>query len=188
MKYFTNTIDYPNNITDNLLPYNEMWGYVSSTFLNGFINYVDVIQCHVLDKYVDEENYEYYEDNICECSYRESNSASQEWKKFKGPKSELLKNVIDGKFCFSHTKLNCFMDDIIILGKIKSDDESTNKYMFFWFDCDVSNCAVGRFETTDSEEQVLEELKLYLKERVSDNYIKGYTLLPDSFIEGWVSF
>jgi hypothetical protein len=37
-----------------------------------------------------------------------------------------------------HTNLNDLHDDILILG------ETENHYYFFWYDCDCSDCAIGR--------------------------------------------
>ena len=66
-------------------------------------------------------------------------------------------------------------------------------------DMDVSDCCIGKFQTTDSEEIICESLtnwlekqKLENKGRVfckdHDNGILGFHELPKSFIEGWVSF
>ena len=99
----------------------------------------------------------------------------------------------------SHTKLSQFGDDIIVLGKIESDEPGPNKYMLFWFDMDVSDCGIGRFETTDTNDTVfealvnwLEEQKLENKGKVFekhyDNGLLNFYELPTSFIEGWVSF
>ena len=71
--------------------------------------------------------------------------------------------------------------------------------MFFWFDMDVSDCSIGRFETSDSKNIVFESLKNWLDEQKKenegkifqeqyDNGILNYHELPVSFIEGWVSF
>lgn len=98
-----------------------------------------------------------------------------------------------------HTKLRQFDDDIILLGKIEHSRDSLNRFMFFWFDMDSSDCCIGRFETVDSNEVVLDSLKNWLKGEViknegrvfiedCDNGILGFHELPKSFINGWLSF
>jgi hypothetical protein len=94
----------------------------------------------------------------------------------------------------THTKLSQFGDDIIILSEI-----GENTYMFFWFDMDVSDCYIGRFETTDSKDKVIDSLTNWLNKQKEenegkefyegiDNGIWGYHELPLSFLEGWISF
>lgn len=159
MDYFEDTIDYPNDIALNPIPMNTLWSYVSSTFLNGFINYVTPLKIFVLDRYEPD-------------------------------KTEEIKNLKKQ----AHTKLGQFGDDIIILSKI-----GNNVYMFFWFDMDVSDCCIGRFETTDSKNEVIISLTNWLDEQkaenagkeyqeMMDNGILNYHELPMSFLEGWISF
>lgn len=99
-----------------------------------------------------------------------------------------------------HTDFSCFGDDIIILAKVESEyDLSRNVFMFFWFDMDVSDCAIGRFETTDKPYQVFDALKNWLEAKKNDNHAKffmedhdngvlNYHELPTSFCNGWMSF
>lgn len=49
--YFIDVVDYPTEIVHNPIPYGTMWNYISSTFLNGVINYVKPISCYVIDRY-----------------------------------------------------------------------------------------------------------------------------------------
>lgn len=49
--YFHSTVDYPKNKVHFPIPYGTMWAYISSTYLNGFINYVRPISVFVLDRY-----------------------------------------------------------------------------------------------------------------------------------------
>jgi hypothetical protein len=164
MDYFSDEVEYPSEIAFNILPMNTWWNKVSSTFVNGFINYVKPIKAYVLDRY-------------------------------EADKTEAIKNIKD-EF---HTDLSCFYDDVILLAKIESDDETLNRFMLFWFDMDVSDCGIGRFETTDNDQQVLESLTNWLDELKKDNagktfnpnYDNGvlnYHPLPLSFLTGWISF
>jgi len=49
--YFEDQIEYPRDVVSNPLPYGEVWTYISSTFLNGFINYVKPIKIFLIDRY-----------------------------------------------------------------------------------------------------------------------------------------
>jgi len=51
MSYFDETVEYPQDIALNPVPMNTLWCYVSSTFLNGFINHVTPLKVFVLDRY-----------------------------------------------------------------------------------------------------------------------------------------
>lgn len=57
-----------------------------------------------------------------------------------------------------HTKLCNLQDDILILGKTR------NHYYFFWFDCDVSDCAIGRKKINGLNDKIM--IKWF------DNYVE----------------
>lgn len=191
--YFDDNIDYPNEVAHNPLPYGTVWCYISSTFLNGFINYVKPIKVYQLDRYE-------CEDEPKEVDYRDKGDYGANWKKFTGTKSELRKLVLDEKIQFAHTKLHLFGDDIALLAEIENNEEDgKGRYMFFWFDCDVSDCCIGKFETTDTKEEVIQSMVNWLEETKEenkgkivepnyDNGIVNYTELPISFLEGWLNF
>ena len=191
--YFDDNIDYPNEVAHNPLPYGTVWCYISSTFLNGFINYVKPIKVYQLDRYE-------CEDEPQEVDYRDKGDYGANWKKFTGTKAELRKLVLDEKIQFSHTKLHLFGDDITLLAEIENNEEDgKGRYMFFWFDCDVSDCCIGKFETTDTKEEVIQAMVNWLEETKEenkgkivepnyDNGIVNYTELPISFLEGWLKF
>lgn len=178
--YFNENIEYPKEISHNPIPYGTVWSYVSSTFLNGFINYVRPIYCCVIDRYTPDDEEIKYND-------------------FNGTKKELLDLILSNKFDIHHTKLNCFQDDIIILARILTENNDLDKYMFFWFDMDCSDCCIGKFETNDSEDTVIESIKNWLNREKRENHgftvqvnrdngIINYHELPITFISGWVSF
>ena len=179
--YFQDDMEYPKNIIDNPIPYGEVWTYVSSTFLNGFINYTDPLACFVIDRYTSPDKEEI------------------QFKEFKGMKKDLIESILSNDFKMVHTKLNCFDDDIIILGKIDSNDELFNSFIFFWFDMDVSDCSIGKFKTSDSEEDVIQSVINWLDNEKEfnkdsefcpglDNGIINYTRLPLTFLKGWMKF
>lgn len=189
--YFTNETDYPNFKAHNILPYGELWNYVASTFLNGFINYVTPIKIYQIDRYAIES-----EQVTAKYSDKTNSGLHQV---FIGTKSELRKLIIKDTAIFYNTKIGMFHDDIVVLAKIET--EKSNKiacYMLFWFDTDVSDCSIGRFQTLDSQEEIIQSLvnwldylkegkKKYVEEGYDDGLI-NYTDLPLSFCQSWMSF
>ncbi|MCK9416139.1 hypothetical protein M0Q97_05725 [Candidatus Dojkabacteria bacterium] len=191
--YFNDEIQYPKEIVHNPIPYGTVWTYVSSTFLNGFINYVNPIACFVIDRYTaDDVEIE----NVILCN---KGDILCNWYDWKGSKKELTDAIVSGEKKMHHTNLGCFDDDIIILAKIETENNDTNKYIFFWFDMDVSDCSIGKFETNDIESDVIQSVINWLDkcklenmgnniEEYIDNGIINYHQLPLEFIKGWVSF
>jgi len=52
LDYFDDHVEYPGDtVAGNPLPINEFWQYISSTFLDGFINYVDIIEGYQIHRY-----------------------------------------------------------------------------------------------------------------------------------------
>lgn len=106
-------------------------------------------------------------------------------------KAELIESSIKKE---KHANLRIFNDDVIVLGRIYS-----NKYMFFYFDYDVSDCMIGRFETDDDTEVIVQSIVNWLEECKVRN--TGYTMtehtesgridymqLPYEFFIGWLSY
>jgi len=190
--YFEDNIEYPSEVAHNPIPYGTIWTYVSSTFLNGFINYVNPIGCYLIDRYTPDN------ENISDRCISYQKKDDNKWLKFDGTKGELKDKILSGEFKMYHTKLDCFGDDIVILSEIETENEVTGKYMFFWFDMDCSDCSIGKFETTDTKEQVIESVINWLEkdkseninktvEKYSDSGIVNYTKLPLSFLKGWIT-
>lgn len=188
--YFDDTIEYPKNVIDNPIPYGEAWTYISSTFLNGMINYANPISCYVVNRYRKEDDM--VQASVCD------RGKFGNWYNFKGTKKELINAIISGDKEVYHTKLSCFEDDIIIVAKIEDDySDDNNKYIFFWFDMDVSDCSIGKFKTTDSEQMIICSVENWLTEEFTKNKeheerheadSPGYYKLPLSFLKGWISF
>lgn len=193
--YFIDNVEYPRNVAHNPIPYGTVWNYISDTFLNGFINYIKPIECYLIDRYTPDN-----EDISDRCvSYRNKNT--YEWLSFKGTKGGLKELILSDKIEMYHTKLSCFGDDIIILGEIETNDENEELglYMFFWYNMDCSDCSIGKFQTEDTKEEVVQSIINWLEECKSenknniiheniDNGIINYTKLPLSFIGGWIKF
>jgi len=187
--YFDDSIDYPGGVVHNPIPYGTVWNYISSTFLNGFINYAEPIAVFLIDRYTaDDEDL-----SDREISYHDKDDFPN-WKKFEGTKAQLRDDIISGEKEFFHTNLSCFGDDIVILGDIGKGD-----FVFFYFDMDVSDCSIGKFETDDKKEDVIQSIINWLEEEKENNKeyeikpnldsgIINYHQLPLSFIKGWVKF
>jgi len=191
--YFEDYSEYPKEIARNPIPYGTVWTYVSSTFLNGFINYVKPICCFLLDRYTPDNK------NIGDRNISYQNKDEREWLKFDGTKKELKDKIISGEIKMYHTSLDCFGDDIVILSEIETENDEIGKYMFFWFDMDCSDCSIGKFETIDTKEEVIQSVINWLDdcrlkkqnkivEEHSDSGIINYTELPISFLSGLIKF
>jgi len=193
--YFEDNIDYPSQVAHKLLPYGTVWCYVSSTFLNGIVNYVKPINCFVLERYTRAD------EDIGDRNFRVCNKGEfGKWHKWEGTKKELIEAFTAGEIELCHTDMSCFGDDIALLAEIEANEaDGKGRYMFFWFDCDVSDCCIGRFETTDTKEQVAQAMVNWLDESKEgnkgkiveegcDNGIVNYTELPISFLKGWLEF
>lgn len=174
--YFKNSVDYPRILTGEILPFDEVWMYVSYCFLNAFINYVKPIKIYSIGRYTpDEELIEYGKEKLT--------------------KKELRDKIIANEIKEYHTELNCLRDDIVVLARI----EDSGDYIFFYFDMDVSDCSIGRIKTEDSQNGIVQSVINWLEdeknknkgksfEKNMDNGIINYYELPNSFFRGWVGY
>lgn len=115
--------------------------------------------------------------------------------RYNDDKTEQIKNLKNN----SNTNLREFGDDVIILAQIENYKVGINMYMLFWFDCDVSDCKIGRFETDDHHVLVEQSLVNYLDEmkkeneghpffEFKDNGVLNYHEVPLTWLSGWLSF
>lgn len=84
-----------------------------------------------------------------------------------------------------HTKLNVFGDDVLLLGRSERGD-----WWYFWFDCDVSDCSIGKFED-ELGADVPTEFAAYVEERAKDLARPGLPEVHELDVKkicGWVSF
>ena len=103
-KYFTEVKDYPDISIGEILPFGQLWSYVSSGFCNAFINYGKPIACFVIDR------------------YRPLNTQlSVPEVKFKGTKQELIYKVMFSEVYFKHTHLGVFRDDIVVVLELRKN-------------------------------------------------------------------
>lgn len=156
---FKDSEEYPENLAESGVPQNMMFEYVSSTFLNGLINYITPFWACVLERYTTWKNVD-----------------TAQWKEY---------------LQVPHLKLRDFDDDIFVLG------ETENSFWFFWFDCDVSDCAVGRIDKSVTTKENMKNLLIdwitsheYIEREPNTESIVGnyYELPVEAFECGWTSF
>lgn len=157
MGFFPSGVDYPEyGKVNEILPLGELWSYVSNRFLNGFVNGClnhEAMKCFVAGRYksADEELR-----NLDRHYFQESTNSWVPAKEFFGDQLINKKAVYDAVMksgSMSRYELDAFEDDVLILTKVKSE-AGKPMYWFFWFDQDVSDCAIGRFKTDMPEEEV----------------------------------
>lgn len=142
MKYFIENEEYPKFSDSEILPLGTEYVYVSSTFLNGFINYQDIVKAVLIKRYSEAD--------------------------IKLPEKPDF-----------HTKIHEFGDDVLILSK------HNDTYWYYWFDCDVSDCCIGRFKTSDTEEEIIIE---FMKSINDNDFIDEFLEIPNDYFTGWISF
>jgi len=184
-RYLPDSVMYPSRMPWEF-DSGTMYEYVSSTMLNGFINYGSVMSAWLINR------------------YRSLDRPMPEWAdpeevEDNGPKRQLVdKWLADTR---GHPNIGVLDDDVLILTKRKhsAHDTTEGKYAFFWFDCDVSDCCIGKFETNDPEADVIRRFRDYVTEKnktVGQSYgkaddkgeVEAATELPASRFRGWISF
>lgn len=173
--YFGSTEDYPENLAIYPLRKNILYNYVSSSYLDGFINYVKPIKAFVLNRCVD------WNDNI----YAELDILYRGKEKIQltenNTKLEVYEELI--KPDVTNDELWVFNDDVVILANAL--DKITGKifYFFFWFDIDTSDCSIAKIETDDPEEIVINKFVDHILD-ISERFIsKDIKEIPVAFFE-----
>ncbi len=190
MDYFQHTEESP-RIGDkiDILPIGTMWQYVSGSFLNGFVNAFRgaPLKAYVLGRYTsaDEAVYENTDDRP---SYQEP-PGSFKWQQVEDSLTKRqLFDLLTEPQRLAHTKLGIFSDDVLALFQSKLEN-GQNCYWFFWFDQDVSDCGIGRFNTDNDPDIVIAAFDTYVAER-STAIGCGHEPwpLPSHFFTGWMEF
>lgn len=178
-RYLPDSVMYPRGMPWDF-PLHVMQEYVSSSLLNGFINYGTVLSAWLINR------------------YRSLDRPAPEWAadEDRGPKRALVDKFLANER--AHPNIGILDDDVLILTRCKHADPKEVEYAFFWFDCDVSDCCIGRFKTDDPEADVVARFKAYVFEKnkaMGDSYglnqgeeAEPPTELPVSRMNGWISF
>ena len=181
--YFPRAVDYPGAKVSNILPYGELWCYVANSFLNGFVNYVTPLSWWLVNRYTG------WDAILKDVSHTDP-PGSLNWTKKDFTKRELFNLWKQHPKMFVHTHLHIFGDDIVMLGHCP-DNPTT--YMYFWFDSEVSDCQIGRFQTDDHPTWVaaaFNEHAAKVGRAVSDDYGQHLDAekMPLELLGGWFSF
>lgn len=156
-------------------PMNDhVYAYVSTTYLNGFINYVDIIGAYMTRRYKE-----------LAANITVINSSDLSWE-------DSCALIDKGQQFHTNVADSDEYDDIHILAKCG------NYYYYFWSDCDCSDSCIGKFEKSrfESDEEALAAMKeeiigyniwdkdqAYVREHESD-YLK---YIPRSFFSEWIT-
>jgi hypothetical protein len=167
----------PNNKINNILPFGELWAYISSDLLNGFINYVKVEKAFVINRH---------------------HGLTEELPK---PIS-ILRHVFRTKVeifdavtkpnAVHHAKLDSwFQDDVLILAKDK-DDEDGVIFIFFWFDRFPGDSCIGRFKLSETDfktkEAMIESFSQYAVSKSTHKSNEPPQEIPLHYFDnGWLS-
>lgn len=199
-KYLDYGVEHP-KIGGVILPLGIEYIDVSSSFLDGFINYYLPLRAYLLNCSIDWDT-TFEKDDIPEilmsskapllhdAKYTVIKSEYEGYNRLRFPTKRdiytaTLKNA---KYMETNTSISMFRDDVVILGKSRL---LSNEYMVFYYDTDVSNCCIGRFQTEDTQQEVIKEFDRYeLYERPENRgYYNGQPkpLTMDVF-RGWLKW
>lgn len=166
--YFDNYDDHEYDFAFKPLPSGVLSEYVSSTYLDGFINYVTIIKAFLLTRY-----YEW--DYLNERRNPEKRTKRQQFDWIKSGKGDC------------HTKIyRDFDDDVLILAKAYNYDKTLFRWIVFYYDRDVSDCMIGAFETEDSDEEVISLFSKYAQTIIT-NHQNEAEEIPSNLLTGWIS-
>lgn len=185
--YFNERIDNPDCLAYEIMPYGVLWqDAFPSVFFDAFLNKIVPLKLWLLD------------DNTPDDKELNIHNSHVKNKFPKGTKKELKDFVLNGG-SFTHTNLIIFEDNLILLGKIESEDNTfgLNQYMFMLLEIyDKYGGQLGRFETEDTPEQVaqsivntLEDPEFWSGSDLECDPLKPrYTELPIGFLQGHLSY
>ena len=190
MKYFKKLDKF--SVDRTILPFGTRYSNVSTTFLNGFINYFEPIKAFCLCNYHswDEplENGKGWEINLNEVAnldHLHQNqvhlSESHLWGTYKFFKKKDLFKAITLPKAINYLHVSDFRDDVVILSK---NENKFDEYIFFWYNLG-GRCSIGRFKTNDTIEDVIAEFERFVAIRDSDNLRKE---IPLHTFADWISF
>lgn len=152
------TEEYPGAKLLSGLEHGVFYYYVSSSYLEGIVNYTKPVAGVLLERY-----------DVLDRAKAQT--------------------IIDTRVVkrIGHPRLEAFEDDVILLCTPNSTSEADgdpNEYYMFWFDRDVSDCCVGRFNSTDTREQVIADFKMWV-ESLCDRSQQGAVRKNANGCGGW---
>lgn len=177
---FNEAIDYPKICgAVELLPVGTQYNYVSSVFLNGLINMAGTpIAAFGVFAYDDVDG------QIGRPVQYKDPANTSIWKRTpeQMTRREVFSLLIEpGRLM--HADLNDLDCCVFVLCRSGQD-----VYWAFEFDQDVSDCSVGRFESSLPEEQLIEIFRNRAEQFAEYHQVKEVFEIPQSFFSGWISF
>jgi hypothetical protein len=148
---------YPENVADRGVPQNTIYSYISTTFLNGFINYVEIKHVMMIERYT-----EFNDEKI---------------KKY----IEHLKSEYNTDYSGSYNteETGKVVDDIILIG------ETEESIWLFWSDRDCSDSCIGRVAKSEEITTLLVKESLIRFIGDYDDCSGKYAELP--IPRGWIT-
>lgn len=153
-----------------------IYSYVSTTYLNGFINYVEIIDAYMTRRYK-ELRANNTEDELC-------------WEDSCALIDKLL---ADSNYVHTDTSDCSEYDDIHILAKCG------DYFYYFWSDCDCSDSCIGKVRASEfeNEEDAKKQFKEFLYDTgvwdaYSNEFVKEFEedflkRIKPSFFRGWIT-
>lgn len=177
-KYFKEGIAKPGiKAAFDPIPIGVRYDYVPVSYLNGFVNYGTFLKAYAIGCYRDWND---LLGKLATVRIRENRWIS----KFCATPAELFDTVTEPGAVTNSELLEDFATDVILLKKIVHKDYPV-QYLFFWFDSYITECCIGRFETEDSEEIVIQEFDDFIKNFDLATY--GSREIPLHYFNGRVS-
>ena len=180
---FDETVDYPRDYAFNPLPIGTLYCYISSSFLNAFINNVTIVKAFVLGKSLNwNEEFDDPDDTYINVMQ------DHVWTKVNVRTKDDIFNAITQEGAVFHSKLdNDFKDDVLILGKVFNSDGTMYQWIFFWYSRDCSDCCIGKFTVDDTvvkDEAVIEMFGNFCNSPNRSEY--GSREIPLHYFRGWL--
>lgn len=182
MGYFDASVDYPRDYAFNPLPVGTLYCYISSSFLNAFVNNVTIVKAFVLGKSLD-WNEELRDPDSAYVNVKQDHV----WTRINVRTKHDIFNAITQEGAIFHSKLdNDFKDDVLVLGKAFDSDKTIYQWVFFWYDRDCSDCCIGKFETDAAvkDEDVVEAFGNFCNSPDRGQY--GSREIPLHYFRGWL--
>lgn len=148
--------------------------YISESFLDGWINYVEIQKAFVvLGYYHTDMPITYMQGGQVVQAVNENNTIEE-------GRQKLSDFITKPGY---HTKIGSLGERVHLL--CRGEDGS---WWYFEYDPDVSDCSIGHFFTRDSDEQVLAAWENFKETHADPEKGHEVVALPKECFKGWLSF
>lgn len=157
LHYCDEEYEYPSNeqLIHGIQP-GVLFSYVASTYLQGFINYVDIISAVLIHRY---------------------SETTEAFNEITARIEKQAKEHIE-----PHTFLSNYDDDMLILGKTKD----MYVVFWVDKDCSDCNIGGLALDTFDSENDAISALYAEAEHLIERGDVRGYYKIPTEFFSGWI--